>query len=715
MNDKKKFLLAMKVVMVSLIFTALIPNATAGTFSDGKFNLTVSLNWSATNAEFNQINNTIQQFSQQLYDSTDGIHQLDTVIVYNNKGHWDTADARLRKVSSFLTSKAHVLGIGNSPEHMYMDTLDTKYVWVHEYGHYGYGNRDEYETAGHDPAECTDDGSGQASIMDGPRGALFDEFCTPCNHDVDRDTEHEADRNMSTWQWMAYGNLGLTWAPNGYVDLRAKWPWNCTANAHADAHADPGPTTGYDQVTVLFENVSDPNIVLLIDRSGSMSGQKITDAKNSAKLFVDLMQVNDMAGVVSYSDSPIVNYQLAEIVSEATKTIIKNAIDGISSGGMTAMGDGLRTSYNQLITYGDEDSPQAIVLLSNGWHNWGMEHPYDVIPDIQAKNIRVYTVGLGSDADEALMRNISDRTGGKYHFAASSAELQEIYNDISAAITGAQSAGSPEGEISQDEVIEEEVTIDSSMKQVTFILNWQEGDLDLTLRKPDDSIIDPTVAAGDPNILFISGATYKIYRIDNPDSGSWTMIIEGASVSGIETYAARITAISDISFYLTMPEEINYPEPVLISAVLQKDEPIIDADVYAIIIKDDESLVIELYDDGDEAHGDDVDDDGVYSNLIQPEDPRYLEIFSENGTYIIEISAESDGTAKTGGGANEFEMGPINYVTIEEPFVREITTRLKVTGIPEVEPVTALTPLGLIALIGVLSVIAVITIRRRQK
>ena len=52
MNDKKKFLLAMKVVMVSLIFTALIPNATAGTFSDGKFNLTVSLNWSATNAEF---------------------------------------------------------------------------------------------------------------------------------------------------------------------------------------------------------------------------------------------------------------------------------------------------------------------------------------------------------------------------------------------------------------------------------------------------------------------------------------------------------------------------------------------------------------------------------------------------------------------------------------------------------------------------------------
>jgi len=574
-----------------------------------------------------------------------------------------------------------------------MDTLDNRYVWVHEFGHYGYGNYDEYFGPG-GSAECTDDGSGHASIMDGPRGAAFDEFCTPCNHDADSDTEHESRRNMSTWEWMAYGNLGLTWAPNGYVDLRAKWPWNCSDPA--DAHADPGPTTGYDQVTVIFKNVSQPNIVLLIDRSGSMSGQKITDAKNSAKVFVDLMQIGDMAGVVSYSSTPSVNYQLAEIVSEATKTTIKNAIDGISAGGMTAMGDGLRTAYNQLITYGEEDSPQAIVLLSNGWHNWGTEHPYDVIPDLQAKNIRVYTVGLGAGADETLMRNIADRTGGKYYFAASSAELQEIYNDISAAITGAQSAGSPEGEISQGEVVEEEVTVDSSIKQITFTLNWGGSDLDLTLRKPDGSIINPTVAAGDPNILFISEATYELYRVDNPESGIWTMIIEGVSVSGTETYVARVTAVSDISFYSTMPEEIHYPEPALISAVLQEDEPIIDANVSAIIIKDGESFDIELYDDGDETHGDAAYNDGVYSNLIQPSDPRYLEIFSEDGTYTIKITAESDGTAKTGGGATEsedvkscalnsgglFEEGPLDYVTIDEPFVREIITRLEVIGIP---------------------------------
>ncbi|RLG94437.1 hypothetical protein DRO29_06555, partial [Candidatus Bathyarchaeota archaeon] len=107
-----------------------------------------------------------------------------------------------------------------------------------------------------------------------------------------------------------------------------------------------GEISDYDLESnaVIYSTGGNIDVVEVIDRSGSMSGEKIQSAKDSAKLFVDLMRINDSIGVVSYSSSASVNYGLTKITSETIKQDAKNAIDGISAGGYTSIGAGLRAA-----------------------------------------------------------------------------------------------------------------------------------------------------------------------------------------------------------------------------------------------------------------------------------------------------------------------------------------------------------------------------------
>ncbi len=381
------------------------------------------------------------------------------------------------------------------------------------------------------------------------------------------------------------------------------------------------------------KNQAKVDVIIVIDRSGSMSGAKIADAKVAAKQFVDLMQIGDKVGVVSFASTVSVDYALSKIESSNTKTTVKSKINAISASGNTAMGDGLRMAYNQLVNYGDADHPWAIVLMSNGWHNYGREHPYDVIPDLKTKNIRVYTIGLGAGADGALLSNIATQTGGFYRFAPTSADLLEIYSDMIAAVSQAQTVLSVSASISQGETIQIGTDIDSSVTQATFAISWRGSDLDLILERPDGVIIDTKKAAVDPNVEYIEEARYEFYRVIHPIAGTWIMMVNGTYVPAqTEPFVAKVTVFSDVvmTFY-TDKDSYTYPEPVKITAILQDlGSPILGADVYAVVTKPNGSEVkIVLYDDSLPIHGDDVSKNGVYTNFFQD--------YTENGSYTIKV------------------------------------------------------------------------------
>lgn len=415
---------------------------------------------------------------------------------------------------------------------------------------------------------------------------------------------------------------------------------------------------------VKYADSANVDVVLVIDRSGSMSGDKMNAAKEAAKQLVDFMHVGDMIGVVSFSTAVSTNFPLTRYESEDTKTQAKSAIDALSASGNTSIGGGLQRGQEQLSTLGDASHPWALVLLSDGQENTA---PYvaDVLPSIVASKTVAHTIGLGSGADEALMLDIATQTGGTYHFAPTPEELGNIYNTIVGAVTDQQALFAEDGIAEQGVTDEKDVVVDSTVSEATFSVNWinSSSNIDLTLRKPNGIIIDPAQAAANPDVDYVSGSTYEYYRVRTPTltAGVWQMLVTGASIaasqelaslqSNGEPYVARVTAIAGLTMRFSLDGQNHLTtQAIKLIVTLSDDQPITGAAVHinveppsqaAALIRQSEWIevngdtvpdpalvaeleatvvraeaILTLYDDG--AHGDGAAGDGVYANSYTP-------------------------------------------------------------------------------------------------
>ncbi|WP_346425555.1 vWA domain-containing protein [Pseudarthrobacter sulfonivorans] len=93
----------------------------------------------------------------------------------------------------------------------------------------------------------------------------------------------------------------------------------------------------------------------------------------------------------------------------ARHTIVNNLLPG----GQTAIGDALRQGLNAIIAAGRAAS-QVMVLFTDGLQNAGAETAEQVLPDLRANGVRVYTIGLGGDQDSALLESVATTTGASY-------------------------------------------------------------------------------------------------------------------------------------------------------------------------------------------------------------------------------------------------------------------------------------------------------------
>jgi uncharacterized protein YegL len=180
------------------------------------------------------------------------------------------------------------------------------------------------------------------------------------------------------------------------------------------------------------------DIVEVLDRSGSMSGTPFADARKAATMFLDNMVSNSQVGVVSYATDCTIDHPLTLLNASDNKPLIKDAINALSTGGDTAMGDGMlnasRILTGELDSNARNYSRKIMIVLTDGRTNVGTD-PMSALAHAQANDITVYTIGLGSSLDETLLRYIAYETGGKYYNAPESSELQRIYQTIAQEIS----------------------------------------------------------------------------------------------------------------------------------------------------------------------------------------------------------------------------------------------------------------------------------------
>lgn len=170
------------------------------------------------------------------------------------------------------------------------------------------------------------------------------------------------------------------------------------------------------------------DLMLVIDRSGSMSGQPIVDAKAAAIAFVDFLDLGtDRVGLASFESVASLDVPLTHN-GETVKTAINNLI---ASGG-TAIGEGVAVGHSQLIANATPGVTPVLVVLSDGVNGSGRD-PLTAANAAKAEGIKVVTIGLGFGADEDLMRAMAS-TENDFHFAPSSTDLEAIFTSIANSI-----------------------------------------------------------------------------------------------------------------------------------------------------------------------------------------------------------------------------------------------------------------------------------------
>lgn len=202
-----------------------------------------------------------------------------------------------------------------------------------------------------------------------------------------------------------------------------------------------GPQLAYVLIeampTAVLANVQMPiNFSLVLDRSGSMSGQKLNDMKAAAKLAVDQMTPQDVLSIVIFDDKVETRVQ-AQPVND--RQHFKQQIDGIKDQGGTAISLGLREGLNELRKSLAPNRVSRMLLLTDG-ETFGDEDKCRTLATEAGQNgVPVTALGLGTDWNEKLLEMIAQASGGNVDYIPEG-QPQVILNAFQRSVQSAQGA-----------------------------------------------------------------------------------------------------------------------------------------------------------------------------------------------------------------------------------------------------------------------------------
>jgi len=170
------------------------------------------------------------------------------------------------------------------------------------------------------------------------------------------------------------------------------------------------------------------NVCLVIDRSGSMSGDKIVKAREAAIMAVDRLDSKDILSIVAYDHTVNVLLPATKVTD---KHEIRAAIRKLVPGGNTALFAGVSKGAKEIRKFLDENRVNRIVLVSDGLANVGPSSPSELGElgaSLRKEGISVSTIGLGLDFNEDLMVKLAIEADGNHAFAENSTDLARIFD-----------------------------------------------------------------------------------------------------------------------------------------------------------------------------------------------------------------------------------------------------------------------------------------------
>jgi len=500
----------------------------------------------AGNAEQDTIEKIVQYFANGVYEMTDGSHKLRNVYIFQDglsASHADIVWTRLGGPhvpykGGIGTSGGHVnmfdifkngsyAGGVYSDYNLLADQEGAGYTLAHEWGHYFFGVYDEYKLQNTDvtvkPAIMNSQWNAKGGDYRWLNFSIAYQAANPNGPYVDTKmtAQHRAFAK-SCWETIASDTTGDS--TNLLLGVRIYYPEvGAVAPVGTNTPAINLPSAQATNMLNIMWMSSNVLIQIVIDTSGSMSGT-LEAAKTAARMLVDLVKENNYVGVIAYSSSVTTLIPITKIESTNTRTTIKAAINTLSAGGYTAIGDAAQVALNGILASSVSNVTRAVFLLTDGHSNTGVD-PLSVIPAYQNAKVPIIGFGYGSSVDPKLPQ-MALSTGGKYYSSPTTlpsiaSAFQDAKSYVSSAPTVASNKTNVKGKEGKSKRVKAKFPIDSTLASFNLVIACT-GTTDVStfqLRGPKRQIVSPTniESSGAPD-----GSKWYVKKLQNNDGGIYT-------------------------------------------------------------------------------------------------------------------------------------------------------------------------------------------------
>jgi hypothetical protein len=289
-------------------------------------------------------------------------------------------------------------------------------------------------------------------------------------------------------------------------------------------------------------------VIQVVDKSGSMVSSGYVDATRwNAERIVDLLSLNDYAGIVSFNGSAATDLPLTPIFGAGDYAAARAAVAAIPFAGSTSIGAGIQQALSLAPPLGVR---RAILLLSDGYENTAPMVD-TVLPSVP-EGTSIYTIALGFASDQVLLQHVATVTGGMYFFSPNELDLFRVYNYARGALAdvdmvlddqlsfGAGDSSSPPRHASRT------IVIDCDVDYADFSVAAHQADVQI-----ETTLRCLSVPSADLHRLERkTGIGYVVMRLKRPQPGIYELTVSPSSVRPVTCSVAAYVK-SPLRLHLT--------------------------------------------------------------------------------------------------------------------------------------------------------------------